>query len=92
MSVNNEVSRIAQKIVVTLRTELEGSLLDAGDQCMIVLSAAFGLARRAGWTREQLVQRAAMVWDQTERGTERKRADMPHDFDLENPERKIRGS
>jgi hypothetical protein len=77
---NPEVALLARKLVQALELELRAQMLNNHDAALVLLAAAHGRARAADWKRDELVGRAAMVWEECERGREPMRTSV--DFDV----------
>lgn len=77
---NPEVSKLSAKLVGALERELRGMMLNNDDAALVLLAAAHGRARAANWSKEELFNRAAGVWDHCEQGREPMRTSL--DFDV----------
>ena len=73
---NPEVSKMAGVLVQRIEVELRGLMLGNDDAALVLLAAAHGRARAANWTRDGLVNRAAMVWESCEEGREPMRTSL----------------
>jgi len=77
---NPEVSKLATRLVERIELELRGMMLSETDAAFVLLAAAHGRSRAAGWTREELVMRAAGIWEHCDQG--REPVKKPVDFDV----------
>lgn len=76
---NPEVSKLATKLAQRLEIELRGMMLTHADASLVLLAAAHGRARAAGWNAEELVRRAAATWDHCEHGREPVKRSLDYD-------------